>query len=200
MDTYKFQNIIDTYSLFCIKLEKMLKNIISEYDLPEHSLYLYSNISSKGKNKGKENSKSICFFEPEYPATKVISKPEGKNMVILNFKARSKTKIELLIRNTQFGDITVPDCAEVKELKSDQTFKHVIFDSTSQELFQYISANIDYCYKNYQASSSFGCCSSFEQCSDNKACVHPNKLYAKGCKYRMFLEDGKIFYGKNKNI
>lgn len=201
MNTSEVQDIItDSYSLFISKLEQILKKFISEYELPEHSLYLYSNVSSKGKNKGKETSKSICFFEPEYPATKEISKPLGKNMVVLNFKPKSKNKIELLIRNAQFENITAPECAEIKTLKSDQIFKHVIFEFNIDELFPYIKENIKYCYSNYPASSSFGCCSRFKECSDKKFCVHPNKLYSKGCKYRMHLEEGRIFYGKNKNV
>ncbi len=48
--------------------------------------------------------------------------------------------------------------------------------------------------------SSFGCCSMFNECSDAKKCVHENKLYSKACMYRRHLDDGRIFYGKNRNI
>ena len=47
---------------------------------------------------------------------------------------------------------------------------------------------------------NFGCCSRYEACSDAKACIHPDKLFARACSYRRNLEQGKIFYGKNKNI
>ena len=46
----------------------------------------------------------------------------------------------------------------------------------------------------------FGCCSRYQACSDAKECLHPDKLFAFACKYRENLEQGKIFYGKNKNI
>lgn len=46
----------------------------------------------------------------------------------------------------------------------------------------------------------FGCCSSFEKCSDQRRCIHPDRAYSTACQYRKNLEQGKIFYGKNKNI
>lgn len=193
-------NNTNDYTLFIEELKKMLNDIVSSENLPDHSLYLYSNISSKGENAGKETSKSICIFEPPYPPKKEISKPEGKNFIVMNFKPVSKSGIELLIRNKQFDVLEIPDCAEIKTVKSDTSFKHVIFHSFSSDLLSYIRKNIYYSLNHYQSNSSFGCCSRFVKCSDNKGCVHPNKLYAKGCKYRSFLDEGKIFYGKNRNI
>lgn len=46
----------------------------------------------------------------------------------------------------------------------------------------------------------FGCCSRFEICSNEKKCINPNFLMSLACAYRKNLEEGKIFYGKNKNI
>ena len=46
----------------------------------------------------------------------------------------------------------------------------------------------------------FGCCYRYEECSDEKKCIHPDQLIARGCAYRAHLEDGRIFYGKNKTI
>lgn len=47
---------------------------------------------------------------------------------------------------------------------------------------------------------SFGCCSQYEACSDAKGCIHPDPVFSLGCQYRRNLSEGKIFYGKNKNI
>lgn len=44
------------------------------------------------------------------------------------------------------------------------------------------------------------CCSRYLECSDAKACVHPDKSFALGCGYRQILSSGRIFYGKNRNI
>ena len=46
----------------------------------------------------------------------------------------------------------------------------------------------------------FGCCSRFVECSDARKCVHENKLFSMACHYRHNLDNGRIFYGKNKNV
>lgn len=48
--------------------------------------------------------------------------------------------------------------------------------------------------------NDFACCSRFVACSDAKKCIHPNPIFAASCIYRKNLEQGKIFYGKNKTI
>lgn len=50
------------------------------------------------------------------------------------------------------------------------------------------------------AGEGFGCCGYYVECSDAKQCIHPDKLFARACAYRRNLENGRIFYGKNKNI
>jgi len=51
-----------------------------------------------------------------------------------------------------------------------------------------------------QSIEMFGCCSRFEQCSDELKCINPDSTLARGCMYKLKLEAGVIFYGKNKNI
>ncbi len=46
---------------------------------------------------------------------------------------------------------------------------------------------------------SYGCCSRYLECSNAKRCVNPNKVLAEGCQYKTNLEQGRIFYGINKN-
>lgn len=45
-----------------------------------------------------------------------------------------------------------------------------------------------------------GCCGRYEKCSDAKECIHPDPKFALRCWYRLNLVEGKIFYGKNRNI
>ena len=47
---------------FYEKLQDMLEFIMTERELPAHSLHLFSNKSTRGKNAGKEMSKSICIY------------------------------------------------------------------------------------------------------------------------------------------
>jgi len=182
---------------FEIRVNEMLGGIINQYGLPENSIYLFSNVSTKGKNKGMEISKSLCISEPEYPSNQNMKQIQSKSYVIMNIQYQSC--IELLIRNKQFNEIVIPDDAVVKELKSDVLFKHVVFSEDSDNLYNFLKSHIIYCIENYEASCSFGCCSQFEKCSELKRCIHENKLYAKGCSYRKNLEAGKIFYGVYKN-
>lgn len=44
------------------------------------------------------------------------------------------------------------------------------------------------------------CCSRYLECSDAKACTHPDKTFALSCGYRKILSSGRIYYGENRNI
>lgn len=186
---------------FYEKLQQQIDDIIFSHHLPQKSIHLYSNVPSTGKNAGKETSKSICIYEPDYPPRKDShDAAPGKNFIILNIKNSSSNRIELQIRERQFAMIDTPLTAEVKAAKINPSFVTVLFDRNDNSIFSYIKGNILYCLANYESSSSFGCCSRFIECSDAKECVHENKIYSMGCKYRKNLESGKIFYGKNRNI
>lgn len=55
--------------------------------------------------------------------------------------------------------------------------------------------------KFYTANvEQFGCCNDFIRCSDALGCLHTDNWDYIGCAYRRNLENGRIFYGKNKNI
>ena len=47
---------------------------------------------------------------------------------------------------------------------------------------------------------SFGCCSRYLQCSNEKKCVQPDYFLSLACTYKRHLEEGKIFYGENRNV
>lgn len=172
------------------RIQEMLQNITNKKELPEGSLYLYNNISSKGKNKGEKISVSLCISEPDYPPN---NNKGQKSYVVMNIPNQINT-VELLIRNNQFDQIRVPNDAVVKGLKSDKIYKHVMFEPESEELYDYIEENIKYCLDHYESGSNFACCSKYVDCSNASKCLHINKLYAKGCAYRKNLEQGKIFY------
>lgn len=62
------------------------------------------------------------------------------------------------------------------------------------------SSFIANCIKASYCSSSFGCCSKYNECSNAKICLHENPFYSLGCIYRSHLENGEIFYGVNRNV
>ena len=181
---------------FEVKVNALLEDIIKEKELPKMSIFLFSNKSNKGDKKGIEISKSIKIFEPEYPPQDKSVRPKNGSLVM---NIQQKSGIELLIRNEQFNTLLLPQEGKPKDLKSDKNFKHVVFQESDENLYSYIRANVLYSIDNYVSSSSFGCCYKFEKCSDEKKCLHENKLYSTGCAYRKNLENGKIFYGENRN-
>jgi hypothetical protein len=46
----------------------------------------------------------------------------------------------------------------------------------------------------------FGCCNSFNQCSDQQKCLHLDDRFYRGCMYRNNMREGRFFYGKNRNV
>lgn len=46
----------------------------------------------------------------------------------------------------------------------------------------------------------YDCCSRYEECSDAKRCIHPDKKFSLKCGYRKILRSGRVFYGTNRNI
>ena len=181
-------------------LQDTINSTIVSYNLPDGSIFLYSNISSKGKNAGKETSKSLCLYEPEYPPTKSKAKNPDKNFIVLRITDDKDGSIDLAIRSKQFREITVPATAIIRQTSSDNGFFHVIFNQDDDSIYSYIENNIIFCLENYSSGESFACCSKYVDCSDARKCLHENKMYAMKCKYRKNLEAGKIFYGVNKNI
>lgn len=55
------------------------------------------------------------------------------------------------------------------------------------------------CYSE-QSVDNFGCCSRYVQCSGERKCVHPDRDFARGCAYKVHLDGGRVFYGKNRNV
>lgn len=51
----------------------------------------------------------------------------------------------------------------------------------------------------YAGGDTFGCCSSYVECSNAKACLKKDIMFAGKCAYRLNLKAGRIFYGENKN-
>lgn len=124
------------------------------------------------KLKSKKNSYSVKFND---------------SVIVRVFKGTKKTYIEL----PNVGDLKVTDAKEFRKIQLaslSEVSEHL--DKISYSL-QYI---LDHLPKD------FSCCSRYEECSDRKSCIHPDKRVALGCYYRKVLVSGRIFYGKNRNI
>lgn len=200
-DSISTQNINVITTEFDKVLLSKLQEIIVSLELPADSLYLYSNRANKGMNKNVELSKSICIHEPEYPPNPNVQSIVGKNYVVLKIMQNDE-QITLAIRQSQYNAIE-HDFSDLVVSTKKTTLgyeSHVIFENNDSRIMNFINNNVLYCLRNYHSSASFGCCSQFIACSDALKCLHENKLYSTGCTYRKHLDNGRIFYGKNKNI
>lgn len=88
---------------------------------------------------------------------------------------------------------------ESNKLKN--SIKIIINDIVSLEN---LKISIKELYKNMESNCNsggmFGCCHLYQECSDNKQCIHHNVVFSNRCYYKGNLTKGKIFYGKHRNI
>lgn len=190
------------------EIRDMLESLIDEYGLPSGSLYLSDNYGHSAKHKDTITSHTVYIWEPDYPPA--ANEKPGKNKSVVTITPESGADISdtivLNLREVQEGDLhkILPDDAEVlKRTKADMAagMVRIRIKKTSPSLIAYIRENTVYCLKGYVSKAArFGCCSMFEKCSDEGKCVHENQLYSKACIYRNHLEQGRVFYGKNRNI
>lgn len=180
---------------FQTKISSLLQDIITEMELPKKGL-----VSQKNSGKSKETF-SIYINEPPYPATEADLEKINTTQSILNYEEKEDSVI-LTVKTIVFNELDCPSDIQYKYSDTKKkAFVKMYFPLNHPELYTYIKNAIYYRIKHYiSASNPFGCCSKFVECSDAKKCLHENKLYSTSCIYRRNLENGKIFYGKNRNI
>ncbi len=69
-------------------------------------------------------------------------------------------------------------------------------DQAIKDFANCIAESLDCIISTYP--KDYDCCSRYEECSDAKHCIHPDRKFALGCHYRRVLKSGRIFYGKNR--
>lgn len=188
---------------FELSLRAMLKELCNEHRLFSNSLQY-----GKDDSGDEPGFKKIRSFEEDYPASSAIPHEERRGVYSPGIalikevaSARSKYKGFMLvkIRDTYKSVFNMPSDAE--EAKPEKDYFKFYISPNSEELMPSLKGLVEMRLQKYKSSAnSFGCCSSFNDCSDAKHCVHYNQLYATGCTYRIHLDKGEIFYGKNRNI
>lgn len=115
-------------------------------------------------------------------------------LAVLRIKElKSGIRLEMAKRFLEF--IKIKDKAEFK--KADPLWAIIPFtESTVDQVLENAKTIFEECYKE-GAVEIFGCCSRYMECSDRKKCIHPDIKEAQGCMYKVNLENGRIFYGKN---
>lgn len=120
------------------------------------------------------------------------------NAVIRAIYQKNEDHLEVVKKYFQLFGLGEPDsnASWIRITMSDQVANTIFYGAKS--VFKQ-------CYKD-SAEYTFGCCSRFIECSDAKKCTckkehdYKNaKRFPSGCLYKDNLEQGLIFYGKNKN-
>lgn len=189
---------------------KMLKEEIEKYELPDNSLYL--NFDYDTHDQKVDALYSIYIYEPEYPLVDKVNRNPSMNTAVVAINATQSAKQQMLldinIHEDQYEYLQRIDTGNRgwNIIKDDFAapkgwIKARIPMDLSDNLVDLLRECVEYSIRNYVSKATrFGCCSHFIECSDAKKCVHPNKLYACACYYKANLDQGKIFYGVNKNV
>lgn len=95
----------------------------------------------------------------------------------------------------------LPSDIEFKNVKSDVGMVRVAIRAYT-DILKYtaaLRAILDQSYREH-LDFNMGCCGRYQECSDAGTCVHPDSRVSLSCWYRHNLLQGKVFYGKNRNI
>ena len=208
------------------RLEMLVKDLVKENELPDRGVIVTPNYGTAKKNKGQVISYSIMSNEPDYPASEEDLLDKNRHhSIFITLKAPS-AKTWQGTAEIQVGAYLMkmfpppPDALKVykqkgrdgesssesKEKDAQQGSDEAYDDRfriplDSKNLIEWVRSVVQYKISNYvTAAPSFGCCSQFQECSDAKKCIHPNRMYSTACSYRCNLEAGRIFYGRNRNV
>ena len=205
-------------------LETVVEDLVKKNELPDRGVIVVPNYGTAEKNKGQLISYSIMSNEPDYPASEEDLLDKNRHhSIFITLKAPS-AKTWQGTAEIQVGAYLMkmfpppPDALKVykqnggddvskSQEKDDQQSSDEVYDDRfripldSNNLIEWVRNVVQYKISNYvTAAPSFGCCSQFQECSDAKKCIHPNRMYSTACSYRSNLEAGRIFYGRNRNI
>lgn len=193
-----------TFEKFLEKLKSMAENVTKAHHLPKRGICLKPKYGTKFTDV--ITSYQVVISEPAFPATIEEMEDDSKrtNTPLVTFKPPSTKKwadwIMIEIENFILTRHPIPDSAEEYGTKKDDGFSRYMVPFTDA-VVEWMKSIIEYRLQHFVTSAkSFGCCDLFEKCSDAKKCLHENLLYSTACAYRHNLEQGKIFYGTNKNI
>ena len=174
------------------KLQYIFSDLAETLGYHERVFSLRKNYSQKGTNAGKLISTVIEINEESYPYD--VHNKIAKVVPVLLI-CPNKSYYEFRISTATYNDIPLPNSVHLKKDVDDKdTYVNVLFEINDDNMWDYLVQILAHSLDSYNSSNSFGCCSRYAACSDAGSCIHPNKLYAKGCQYRKNLEKGNVFY------
>ena len=115
------------------------------------------------------------------------------------FRVRMRGGQQCVFVPDMFLDL-VPDGFQWRKVPSEKGYFRLIVDEGNpiEGYTEFLSRIAGETVSRYP--KEWDCCSRYMECSDAKACVHPDKAFALGCGYRKILASGRIFYGANRNV
>jgi len=151
----------------------------------------------------EELSKDNSFFDPTIKRYELRLNKSYETILLCNSAVirvkqlkNKETRLELSKKHMDLFGLQ----NEVKYTNSEVHWGKLSFDeSVAIQIINNIKAVFERCYTD-ESVESFGCCSRYNECSDEMKCIHPDIKFAKGCYYKIHLENERIFYGKNRNI
>lgn len=119
------------------------------------------------------------------------------------FNIRINSKTQCLDTEEEFAFPYIPEIAGAKlnqgKKRAYAQIPLVTDESSATIVHEMLRNLLQECFKR-QSVESFGCCNDHVRCSDAKCCLHADDKFYLGCIYRKNLEEGHIFYGKNRNV
>lgn len=93
----------------------------------------------------------------------------------------------------------IPEDTETTQISSEKQFQRIAFELLTDNGILSLMEDATLLAIEL-VPKEFDCCSRYEECSNAKVCIHPDPAFSMLCGYRKILKDGRIFYGKNRNI
>lgn len=139
---------------------------------------------------------SLLSFKPGEKSSSYSSILFGSSLLC---RIRYSDKQKYLGIPRRFSSL-LPEGTPTRTTNSDKDYMRIPLE-TADELLRYSDCLGRILQEIINAiPKGFDCCSRFQQCSDVFRCIHPNKEIALNCGYRSILANGRVFYGKNRNV
>lgn len=118
-----------------------------------------------------------------------------------------KDCIVFCLKNNFFEKIEekdIPIDYKIQNIKSLKDYTRMFISKEFDDFKKFVDYIFTFCEsyvdENYVPDHVFDCCHRYMECSDEKHCTCPDYLYSKGCTYKSKLENGTVFFGKNRNV
>lgn len=148
------------------------------------------NIVSINVNNNSSLSVWLCNAREYWD---MAGKPNQRVFTIFQKTSENKSVYEVSLLNGRLHFSNFVPLPQQTIIKNDTVY----FECDTEYLRQYLLDVFSWELKNYCPPYSFGCCSKYKECSNQRKCVHINTMYAKGCQYRKNLEKNRIFYNES---